>query len=502
MAHRSRALGAAMALAALALVLGPLAAVGLWAGRAGMPTPGDWAAFRFTLWQAAASAALSCALAVPLARALMRRRFPGRKAFLSLIGAPFILPVIVAIFGLVAIFGRNGWINAALAPLGLPPLSIYGPQGVILAHVFFNLPLACRMLLSGYAAIPGEHWRLAEALSLPRFRFLEWPMLRQRLPGAALLIFLICLTSFAVALTLGGGPRATTMELAIYQALRFEFDLGKAALMAVAQCAVCLAALGLAGRAALAPVAAPGLGLQARLPPGPLWLDAGVIGLAGLFLALPLAAVVASGATWIFDLPPTIWWAALRSIVVALAATALAMAMALVMARAGGRLAEVAAALPLSASSLVTGTGIFIILFRVIRPEALALPATVLVNALVALPFAYRILRPALAQVEADYGRLADQLGLGGLRRWRLMLVPLARGPIGFAAGLIAAMAMGDLGVIALFASQEQQTLPLAMSRAMGAYRMGEAAGAGLLLVLLAFGMFWIFDRGGRDVRA
>ena len=42
-------------------------------------------------------------------------------------------------------------------------------------------------------------------------------------------IFVICLTSFAVALTLGGGPRATTIELAIYQAFRFEFDLARAA---------------------------------------------------------------------------------------------------------------------------------------------------------------------------------------------------------------------------------------------------------------------------------
>ncbi|MGZ9809116.1 thiamine/thiamine pyrophosphate ABC transporter permease ThiP [Pseudoroseicyclus sp. H15] len=498
---RPRLPGWAASLAVLAFVLVPLGAVALRAGGAGMPSPGDWAAFRFTLWQAGLSALLSCLFAVPVARALMRRRFPGRSLFISLIGAPFILPVIVAVFGLVAIFGRNGWLNAALGPLGMPPLSIYGAHGVILAHVFFNLPLATRMLLSGFASIPGEHWRLAEALDLPRFRFLEWPMLRDRLPGAFLLIFLICLTSFAVALTLGGGPRATTLELAIYQALRFEYDLGKAALMAAAQCGVCLIALALARRVALAPVAAPGLGLPPRLPPGPLWLDALVIALAGAFLLLPLAAVVTSGLAGIAELPPTIWRAALRSLIVALSATALSMALALLMARSGGRLAEVASALPLAASSLVTGTGIFIILFRLIRPEALALPATIAVNAVIALPFAYRILRPALQQAEMNYGRLADQLGLAGLSRWRLMLAPLARGPIGFAAGLIGAMAMGDLGVIALFASQEQQTLPLAMSRAMGAYRMEEAAGAGLLLVIMAFGLFWIFDRGGRDAR-
>ena len=42
-------------------------------------------------------------------------------------------------------------------------------------------------------------------------------MLVSRVPAATAIIFVICLSSFAVALLLGGGPRATTVELAIYQ---------------------------------------------------------------------------------------------------------------------------------------------------------------------------------------------------------------------------------------------------------------------------------------------
>jgi thiamine transport system permease protein len=54
-------------------------------------------------------------------------------------------------------------VNAGLAALGLPP-TIYGPQGVVLAHVFFNLPLATRLILQGWLAIPAERFRLAAAL--------------------------------------------------------------------------------------------------------------------------------------------------------------------------------------------------------------------------------------------------------------------------------------------------------------------------------------------------
>ena len=113
-------------------------------------------------------------------------------------------------------------------------------------------PLVARLLLQGWLAIPAEQFRLAAQLGFAPgdvFRRIELPMLRDVLPGAFVLVFLLCMTSFAVALTLGGGPRATTVELAIYQALRFDFDLGRAAWLALIQFALC-GSVG-AGRAAL-----------------------------------------------------------------------------------------------------------------------------------------------------------------------------------------------------------------------------------------------------------
>ncbi len=47
-------------------------------------------------------------------------------------------------------------------------------------------------------------------------RSADWELLRRLLPsvlpGVALVILVICLTSFAVVITLGGGPSATTIE--------------------------------------------------------------------------------------------------------------------------------------------------------------------------------------------------------------------------------------------------------------------------------------------------
>ena len=235
--------GGGLALALVgALTLGTVAALLSRAEPGRSLGPAEWSALRFTVVQALLSAALSCLLAVPAARALARRRFPGRAALVALLGAPFLLPAIVAVFGIVAIWGRAGLVSGGLEALGAPGLDVYGLRGVVLAHVFFNVALVARLLLQGWLAIPAEQFRLAAQLGFAPgdvFRRIEAPMLREVLPGAFVLVFLLCMTSFAVALTLGGGPRATTVELAIYQALRFDFDLGRAAWLALIQFALC-----------------------------------------------------------------------------------------------------------------------------------------------------------------------------------------------------------------------------------------------------------------------
>lgn len=502
-------LGAVALLAVLACVLVPLWAVLRAAGWGLALAPADWAAIRFTLWQAALSAGLSVLLAIPVARALIRRRFRGRSLVIALMGAPFVLPVIVAVMGLLAVFGRAGLVNELRAELGLDPWTIYGPQGVILAHLFFNLPLAVRLILQGWQGVPQERIRLAQSLGLGArgiWRHIEWPLLRAVLPAGFLIIFLLCCSSFAVALILGGGPRATTIELAIYQAFRFDFDLARAAMLALIQAGLCLAlgALILA-RAPHMPLGT-GLDRPLDLPKGgallALW-DALVIAMAGAFLVLPLAMVLIGGLPHLVDLPDAVWRAAGRSLAVAASACLLALALALpsaaLITRArGGARVEALGLLALAVSPLALGTGLFLILHPHIAPQSAALPVTVAVNALMALPFILRILAPAFAEAEASQSRLAAQLGLRGYWRFRHAILPRLWRPLGFAAGVSLALSMGDLGVIALFSAPDQATLPLEMMRLMGAYRMDDAKAAAVLLMLLSFGLFYLADRGGR----
>ena len=112
------------------------------------------------------------------------------------------------------------------------------------------------MSLQALQSVPTEQHQLAAQLNIKGFTFfrlIEWPYLKSQIVSAFVLIFMLCFTSFTIILALGGGPQNSTLEVAIYQAIFFEFDLPKAALFALVQFAFCFALFSLSQYWAKAP---------------------------------------------------------------------------------------------------------------------------------------------------------------------------------------------------------------------------------------------------------
>src|SRR5512138_477224 len=514
--------GVALALVT-AVVGGALLALGLAAPQ--LDVAGNladaylWRVVWFTLLQATLSTLLSLALAIPVARALARRQFPGRGLLLRVFALSLVIPTIVAIFGIVAVHGRTGWLNDVFALLGLGRAHyLYGLAGILIGHVFFNMPFVARILLQAIEAVPPETWRVASQFGLTSrdiFRLIEWPALRAVLPGAAGLVFMLCFTSFAVVLTLGGGPRATTLEVAVYQALRFDFDVGRAVTLALVQLLLCggivLAVLKLAvpsttelteGRVYERPDTGGRLGLV---------IDSGLVAFAVFLVVLPLIAVAVAGinaqAAEVLQ-RATLWRAVGQSLVIALSSGLLALLLGggiLVSSRtlrqrlgragAAARL-ELSASLILVVPPFVLATGLFVLLRPVADVFALGMPLVVLVNALMALPFVVRFLGGPMMAEAQRHDRLCQSLGIAGWTRLRLVEWPGLRRPVALALAVAATLSLGDLGVIALFGSQDFATLPLLLYQAMGGFRMGEAAVIAALLSLLCLALFLVIEGG------
>lgn len=521
--------GSAATLVILLLSIGPLVAL-LWqAGalspRALLGDPYLRHVLGFSLWQALLSTLLSLGLAIPVARALARRRFTGRRLLLKLFGLSLVLPVIIAIFGMVAVHGRQGWLPQLLHGLGMDPGNyLYGLFGILLAHVFFNMPLAARLILQSIESIPESSWRLASQLGMRSshiFRLLEWPLIRSILPGLASLIFMLCFTSFTTVLALGGGPKSTTLEVAVYQALRFDFDLATAGGLALVQLLLTLALLLLQHKLQTTPASR----LTSRRPclrpdrhqKGSALVD-GLALTMGLAIFLPplLAIVVAGFNPGLLAAlgSPRLWQAGGQSLAIALAAGSLAtlLGAGLLLTsrhlrvrdrkRRAAALWEACGSMILMIPAVVLSTGLFILFMPFTDVFALGPWLVVLVNALMALPYVLRTLSAPMQLVVRQYDRLADSLGVRGLHRLRLVEWPLLRRPLALAMALSMILSLGDLGAIAMFGSQTLTTLPWLLYQQLGSYRLTEAAATALLLLTLCFSLFWLVERGlgGRHV--
>ncbi|MFP3545110.1 thiamine/thiamine pyrophosphate ABC transporter permease ThiP [Rhizobium sp. SIMBA_035] len=515
-AERRNALaGGAIGLAAILLFIG-IAAISLAASGGSnafagiISDPYILRVLRFTLLQAVLSTLLSVLLALPVARALARQpNFPGRIWIIRLMAVPMGLPVLIGALGLIGIWGRQGLLNTALLKLGLSePVSIYGLTGILLAHVFFNLPLACRLMLAGLERLPSEYWLMASNLGMrPRavFRFIEWPAIRGLIPGISGLIFMLCATSFTLVLTLGGGPAATTIEVAIYQSLRFDFDPGRAVALSLLQ--ITLTGLILGAMSFLPASRDEGLTagrhsmrFDGRMPMAKL-SDGLLLVLATAFLLSPLLSVLVAGLR--ADLPklvgePVFWQAAAMSFGISLSAATLTLVVSAALIRArqtisgerrSGRGSRAlyaamggASSMVLLAPPVVLATGWFMALRPFGDASVFAPVLVVLINMLMALPFVMRVLEPAYLVHQRRTARLSASLGITGAARLRLVDWPGLRKPLLTALSFAMALSLGDLGAVALFGSDGFVTLPWLVYSRMGSYRTNDADGLALIL--------------------
>lgn len=531
----TRVLAGIVALGAISLLIGG-AFVGLVAEGA-RDLSGAYAAIdgyllrvaRFTLWQAILSTLLSVLPALFVARALARHpRFFGRDLILQLFAVPLALPAIVAALGILALYGRAGYFADFLGSVGDGTWpGVYGLSGILVAHVFFNLPLATRLFLEALQTVPADQWRLASQLGMgarPAFRLIEWPVLRQALPGIAGLVFMLCITSFTIVLTLGGGPRGTTLEVAIYQALRFDFDPIRAVALTLLQIALTLAVVLVLTRLGANTVGDANLSVAPRrylsVTKGEAAFNAVLIALSLLFVAGPMAATVAAGFQadlWRLVTESEVRSAALTSLVLAFMSAILSvvLSLSLIMARRalaakrvgqGNTILEYAtdtgAGFVLVVPPIVIGAGWFILLRHAGDVFALAPVMVATVNAVMAMPFAIRALRPAYDAASERHERLCALLGISGWNRLKLIDWPPLRRPLATAFAFAMALSLGDLGVIALFGSDSVQTLPYLLLSRMGSYRTEDGAGLALILGVVCLALMFVASRFGKEASA
>ena len=172
---------------------------------------------------------LAALLGTPLALALARRDFPGKRFVSLFIELPIVMPPAVAGLALLLTFGRRGAIGSLLAELGiLIPFSI---AAVILAQFFISAPFYIRSAQVGFSSIAAEiedAARVDGAHGWLMFWHITLPIAWRALASGMTLTWARALGEFGATILFAGNlqGKTQTMPLLVYSI--FERDINAA----------------------------------------------------------------------------------------------------------------------------------------------------------------------------------------------------------------------------------------------------------------------------------
>lgn len=480
---------------------------------------------KFTLYQAFLSTLLSVFVGMVLAWSLAHQsRFKGRSLLVALFSSSLVLPTLIVVFGLISVLGRNGWINQMSIYLFDHSFGsyLYGLAGILVAHVYLNASFASRSLLHAFESIPKEKYKLAKSLNFStfeRFIYVEWPALRTTLLSIASTIFLLCFTSFAIVLVLGGSPAYNTLEVAIYEAVKLDFDIAMALKLALIQLAVTtlLVLFSSNFRTTVSNVKTSTLIIPWSEPKYIKRFQIAMISLFTLFFMFPLLAIIVDGigADFTRILSETLFIRSFfTSIGLATVSSILTVIFAIFLSdtkrnftlkhrlsdntfsKLLNTIVSFSGNLYLAIPSLIMGLGFFLLSQTYEVPLVLwSTIALLTANILMSLPFALAVLGPAMQKTAQRYDKLVFSLNLSPLQRWVYCEYPYLRSSLGYVFALSFCFSLGDLGIIALFGSDDFSTLPWYLYQLMGSYRTSDAAGVALILLAITLSVFILLPR-------
>lgn len=475
----------------------------------------------FTIWQATLSTVICIVVGIPGAYLLYRRQFRGRNALRVLITVPLVLPTIVVAIAFVS-FRK---LHEMYSVIGMDWFSNNSIYWIIAAHVFINYSLTVRSIGGVWATLDPEIEEAAELAGAGRLRTLvsiTLPQLKPAIVSAAALTFLFCATSYGVILVLGGGL-VHSLETEIANAAIQYLDLNKAAILAVLQTGLTIAALTMSTRIGRRAVSLEQIDETTRLPHvgrrdwAAIAITAPV--LIGL-IALPILSVVwrafvqSDGLIGLQNfallftrgehdlLNLTVLQAAgnsLRNVAISTTiSVVIGGAVSFLLSRNirnRGRqvatwLLDLAFLLPMGISSVVLAFG-YLITFNAepfaLRASWLAVP---LIQSLMATPLVIRLVYPALQSISPEQREAAATAGATQGQTWWWIELGIIRHVFVTAIGYAAIASIGEYGAASMLAFGDQATLPTVLYQLIsrpGSTNFGMAMAVAAILIAITY---------------
>ena len=226
-------------LVAIALPVGALLGHSFWAADgkfsglaqyiAYAQMPGVGQSLFNSLWLSALSSTLCVALAYGYAYGVMRTCMPLAKLFRAMALVPLLAPSLLMAISLIYLFGAQGLLKELL--MGG---TAYGPFGIIVGSVLWTFPHALMILCTTLASGDARLYEAAATLGAGRWRSfcqVTLPASRYGLMIAWIVVFVLVVTDFGVPKVIGGNTQMLATD--IYKQVIGQQNLSMGAVVAM-----------------------------------------------------------------------------------------------------------------------------------------------------------------------------------------------------------------------------------------------------------------------------
>jgi len=192
-----------------------------WLNWLGIP-PWAWSPLSVSLHAAFDATIVVGIVGTVLGYLLAKGKFPGRGAIETLFSLPMALPPTVVGWYLLTAMGGPGPIRNAEVRLFGHPLT-FTFRGIVVAQIVESFPYCLRFSRAAISGVDPRFQQAANAMGLSRLRtalLVNLPLARRGIVAGVVMAFGRALGDFGATMIIAGSvPMATTMPIALYNAV-------------------------------------------------------------------------------------------------------------------------------------------------------------------------------------------------------------------------------------------------------------------------------------------
>ncbi len=446
----------------------------------------------FSFYQSLVSALLSVIIGTLFAYLLFKHNYIyGFKLLINSLSVLFVLPTIITIFGILTFYGNF--------------FQIYGLFGILIAHVILNIPLVARVIFQTLNDISPNERILADQMNLKSwgsFLAIEWPVIKKNIPSLFVLISFICFVSFTPVLILGGGPKYSTLEVAIYHAVMFADNFNIAFNLLIVQILICGSIYFIFFKNFKSKnfiIDDQRYYRSINSISYKYIIDYLLLIIISVFIFSPIAFILIKGINIkiLEVLNSFYFWSSLSTtFVIGVLSGALSIILTygnLVFLNKNKNSTEFWFYSLIIFSPGILAVGYYIFFNQIIDSTISNIFIIIIINSIITLPFSYNYLSPSFFRVSREHHDISESINIYGLKRLFFIDWPRLKEPIITAFCVSSILSASDLVIISFFGTNDLSTLTQTIYRLMGSYRMDEAYAVSLLLLIYCF-MYFILS--------